>query len=211
MGVSTAEIYVQAFIAIFMIVNPIDPVKIIIFNDVVDRQRLGRLAAAAKVSGVTFVILGVAALAGRELLELIGINLGAFGVVGGLVVALMGFEMLYGGGSSRTQGTKEAAAEPSEQEGLILPLATPLMAGPGAITTVITVSTYRDDFNSLLAAVAGVALVAALVFISFGYLSGLFSRLKPTTTAMLARFGGLLLATIGAQLVLGGIRTFYKF
>ena len=56
----------------------------------------------------TFRILGVAALIRRELLEILGINLGAFGVEGGLVVALMGFEMLCGGTSSRTQGAEEA-------------------------------------------------------------------------------------------------------
>jgi small neutral amino acid transporter SnatA (MarC family) len=102
-NLSTAEILVQATIAVFMIVNPIDPVKIVIFNDVIARRELNRHAAALKVAFLVFCILGVVAVAGRELLELFGINLGAFGVVGGIVVALMGFEMLYGGASSRTQ------------------------------------------------------------------------------------------------------------
>ena len=210
MHLSTVEIFVQATIAIFMIVNPIDPVKIIIFNSVVDRQGHDRRAAAIKVAFVTFMILGVAALAGRELLQLIGINLGAFGVVGGLVVAAMGFEMLYGGTSSRAQGTAEAKEEPEEQEGLIIPLAIPLMAGPGAITTAITVSSSTDDGTSLIAAVVGVAIVSVLVFVGFAFLGGAFARLKPTTTALLARLGGLLLATIGTQLLLSGIRSFYQ-
>ena len=141
-NLSAVELTVQAFIAVFMIVNPVDPVKIVIFNDVVARQGLDRRAAALKVAFVTFCILGVVALIGRELLQLVGINLGAFGVVGGLVVALMGFEMLYGGTSSRTQGTREVEAEDPEDEGLIIPLAIPLMAGPGAMTTVITVSAW---------------------------------------------------------------------
>lgn len=207
---STFEIYLQATIAIFMIVNPVDPVKIVIFNDVVARQGRDRKAAALTVAVVTFGILGVAALVGRELLQVLGINLGAFGVVGGLVVALMGFEMLYGGTSSRTQGTREVEAETAEEEGLILPLATPLMAGPGAITTTITVSTFKDDGSTLVAALVAVAIMALLIFLSFSFLGGAMSRLKPTTTAMLARIGGLLLATIGTQLLLGGIRTFYE-
>lgn len=81
------------------------------------------------------MILGVAALIGRELLEILGINLGAVRVVGGLVVALMGFEMFYGGTSGRTQGTEEAEEEDPEAEGLNMPLAVPLMAGPGGIRT----------------------------------------------------------------------------
>lgn len=139
MELSTVELFVQATIAIFVIVNPVDPVKVIIFNDVIAQRGLNRKAAAAKVAIAVFLILTVTALVGRELLQLLGINLGAFGVVGGLIVAAMGFEMLYGGTSSRTQGTREAEETPTQEDGLILPLAVPLMAGPGGITTVITI------------------------------------------------------------------------
>lgn len=208
-NLTTTEIYIQASIAIFMIVNPIDPVKIIIFNDVVSRKGLNRRAAAMKIAVIVFGILTVVALVGRELLQLFGINLGAFGVVGGFIVALMGFEMLYGGISSKTQGGSEVAKESVDDEGLIMPLALPLMAGPGAITTVVTVSTFKDDGSTIGAAVVGVAVVSVLVFVGFAFLADLISRLKPATTAMMARIGGLLLATIGTQLALGGIRTFY--
>lgn len=207
---STIEVFVQAAVAILVIVNPVDPVKIVIFNSVIERQGIDRRKAALRVALVVFGILGVATLAGRELLHLIGINLGAFGVVGGLLVALMGLEMLFGGTSSRTQGTREAEAEPAEQDGLIMPLATPLMAGPGGITTVITVSSAADDGITTLAALVAVALVSILVFVGFAFLGAKFAKLKPTSTAMLARIGGLLLATIGVQLILGGIRTFYQ-
>jgi len=212
-NLSATEIVVQATIGVFMIVNPIDPVKIVIFNDVVARDGLNRSKAAIKIAVIVFCVLGVVAVAGRELLQLFGINLGAFGVVGGIVVALMGFEMLYGGASSRTQGTVEAAeAEESDpdQNGLVMPLAVPLMAGPGAITTVITMSAATDDGVALVATLAGVAIVSVLVWVGFAVFGDWFSRLKPTATAMLARIGGLLLATIGMQLALGGIRTFYE-
>ena len=208
------EIAVQATIAVFMIVNPIDPVKIVIFNEVVTRQDLNRRSAALKIAVIVFIVLGVMALVGRELLQLFGINLGAFGVVGGIVVALMGFEMLYGGASSRTQGTGEVAAETDaehERDGLVMPLAIPLMAGPGAITTVITMSSATDDGTALVATLIGVAVVSGLVFVGFAVFGDWFARLSDTATAMLARIGGLLLATIGMQLALGGIRTFYEF
>lgn len=207
---TSAEMFVQAAIAIVVIVNPVDPVKIVIFNEVVSRQGLDRRAAAARVAVLTAAILGVTAVAGREILELFGINLGAFGVVGGLIVAAMGVEMLYGGQSSRAQGTKEAEAAPPEDDGLVLPLTIPLMAGPGAITTVISVSTTSDDGSSVVAAVIAVAVVAVLVFVGFAFLSGVFGRLKASTAALVARIGGLFLATIGVQLVLGGLRTFYE-
>jgi multiple antibiotic resistance protein len=210
-ALSTADIYLQAIIAVAIIVNPIDPVKILIFNSVIERQQLARRRAATRVALAVLLILEVAALAGRELLELLGIKLGAFGVVGGLLVAAMGFEMLFGGQSSRAQGSHEVSEEQPEQEGLIMPLAMPLMAGPCAITTVITVSSFRSDGSTIVAAAVAVAIVAVAVFIGFAYLGSAFARLKPATAAMAARIGGLLLATIGAQLILGGIRSFYGF
>jgi len=209
MALSTVDIYLQATIAVIIITNPIDPVKIVIFNSVIARRGLDRRKAAIRVALIVFAILGVSAVVGRDLLHLMGINLGAFGIIGGLVVAGMGFEMLYSGGTSRVQGTSEATEEPPEDEGLVIPLATPLMAGPGAITTVITVSSFRTDGSTLIAATVAVGIVAVLVFVGFAYLGAVFDKLNPATSAMLARVGGLLLATIGAQLVLGGIRTFY--
>ncbi len=215
MDLSTGEIFVQAIIAIYMISNPIDPVKILVFNRVVARDHRNRTRAAMTVALLMFAILGVAALAGRELLQLMGIDLGAFSVVGGVLVAGMGFEMLYGGASTRANGRVEAEDESSGDdgaaEGLVMPLATPLMAGPGSITTVIAVSTYSDDGTTLVAALVGVIVVSVLAFCSFAFLGGPLERLKPSTAALLARIGGLLLATIGAQLVLGGIRTYYGF
>jgi multiple antibiotic resistance protein len=210
MGLTSVEMYVQAAVAVLVIVNPVDPVKIVIFNEVVTRQQLDRRKAAAKVALLAAAILGVTAVAGREILELLGINLGAFGVVGGLIVAGMGFEMLYGGRSSRAQGTEEAEAMAPEDDGLVLPLTVPLMAGPGAITTVISVSTFSEDGSSIVAALVAVAIVAVLIFLGFAFLGGWFARMKPSAAAMVARIGGVLLATIGTQLVLGGIRTFYE-
>lgn len=206
---STLDVYLQAVIAVIIIVNPVDPVKIMIFNSVITRRGLDRRKAAAQVAVVALAILGVSALVGKELLQVIGINLGAFGVIGGLVVAGMGFEMLYGGTSSRVQGSGEARDEPTEADGLIMPLTTPLMAGPGAIATVITVASYRGSWTSLTAAVVAVAFTSALVYVGFAYLGAAFEKLTPAAAAILARVGGLLLATIGAQLVLGGLRTFY--
>ncbi len=158
-----------------------------------------------------FGILAVSALVGRELLQLIGIDLGAFGVVGGLIVAAMGVEMLYGGAPSRAQGGAAAQQRPADENGLVLPLATPLMAGPGGITTVIAVSTFQDGWTSLFAALVGVAVVSVLVFVGFAFLGTAFARLSDSAAAMLTRFGGLLLATIGVQLALSGLRTFYGF
>ena len=204
---------VQAVIAMVMITSPPDPVKILLFNATIERQGLRRTTAALRVALVVLGILAGTALVGRPLLQAMGINLDAFGVVGGLLIFGMGIEMLYGGAPSRTQGGKleaEAAdAGPPEDLGLIIPLSTPLIAGPGAIVTVITISSASTGFDSNLAAIIGAAVVAVIVFVAFAWLGDLISRLSTTATALLVRIGGLLLATIGAQMILGGLKNFF--
>ncbi len=109
-----------------MITFPPDPVKVLIFNGIVKRTGQNRTAAALKVAFMFVLILGVTALVGRELLELFGINLDVFSAVGGLVLTLIGFEMLYGSEPGRAQGKAEYDEGPAEDTGLLLPLTTPL-------------------------------------------------------------------------------------
>ena len=208
---TTFEIFIQAIVGLLIITAPFDPVKILFFNSALESEGSDRRAAAGRVALVVLVILGVSALIGRELLQLFGINLGAFGFVGGLIVASMGFEMLYSGGVSKAQGRDIESEGPEEDSGLIIPLAIPLIAGPGAIATTVAIASRDDTATSMFSALLGVGAVALVTFVSMAYLSDMLSRLKPQTTQFLLRIGGLLLATLGTQLAMSGIRTFYGF
>ncbi len=203
------QFYVQAVIAMLVITTPPDPAKVLLFNSIIDRQDRKRTASAVFVGVVVFGILAVSALIGRELLELLGINLDAFSVVGGLVIAGMGFEMLYGGKTSRAQGRDIEEEGPKDDSGLILPLSTPLIAGPGAIVTIITITSVEDSLDTLAAALLGAAAVGVVAFASYQWLGGAVSRLSASATALLLRIGGLLLATIGVQMLLGGLKNFF--
>jgi multiple antibiotic resistance protein len=200
---------IQGVVAMLMITFPPDPAKILLFNTTIERQGKARTSSALFVALVVLAVLVGAALFGRQLLQLLGINLDAFSVVGGLIIFSMGMEMLYGGAPSRTQSAEIEAKGPQEDSGLIIPLAIPLLAGPGAIVTAISISSTNDSMEPLIAALAGAVAVAIAAFVSFEWLGGLISRLSPTSTAVLVRIGGLLLATIGAQMVLGGIKKFF--
>ncbi len=201
--------YVQAAIAMLMITFPIDPVKILFFNTAIEGGGKGRRASALFVAGVVLAILVVSALIGRQLLELLGVNLDAFSVVGGVVIAGMGFDMLNGGKPTRAQGRETAENGPSADSGLVMPLSIPLIAGPGAIVTTITITSQEDSIDTLLAAIIGAVVVAVACVVAFGFVGGAISKLKPTSTALLMRIGGLLLATIGTQMLLGGLKNFF--
>ncbi len=200
---------VQAAVAMIVITSPPDPAKILLFNTTIEQQDRPRTQSALFVATVVFGILIGAALIGRPVLSLLGINLDAFQVVGGAVIAGMGFEMLYGGAPSRAQGKSERDRDPSGDEGLIIPLSTPLIAGPGAIVTAITIASMDEAGAGIAAAAVGAVAVALVTFASFEWLGGAISRLSPRATAIVIRLGGLLLATIGVQMVLGGLKNFF--
>lgn len=94
---------VQAIISMVVITTPMDPVKVLFFNQAIEDPPRKRTLAAARVAFYVFVILGGTALLGQQALNLMGIDLDAFSVVGGLIIAMMGLEMLAGGGGSRAQ------------------------------------------------------------------------------------------------------------
>ena len=207
---SNVGFFVQAAIAMLVITAPPDPGKILLFNNQLREDTpKARNAAALRLAVICFAILAATALIGREFIELLGINLGAFGVAGGIVVAGMGFEMLYGGQTTRAQGGQNTRA-PEEGDSLLVPLAIPLIAGPGAITTMITVTAADDSGVALIAGVVAAAVVAVAVYLSFAWLGSVISKASPKTLSVALRLGGLLLATIGIQLLLGGIVNYFE-
>lgn len=204
-----ADFVLRAAVGLLVITSPFDPVKLLFFNQVLADKPQSRTGAALRLTLFVSLILGASALVGKELLEAMGINLAAFGAVGGIVIAGMGFEMLYGGGASKAQGSKEREEGPEEGDGLLIPLALPLIAGPGAITTAITFSSQNTSFEGLGAMGIAIAAVAIATFGFYRYMGDLLARVKPTTISILARLGGLLLATLGFQMFLGGLRDFF--
>jgi multiple antibiotic resistance protein len=199
--------YVQAIITIVLLTDPL--MRPLLFKSMTAHEPQNRGRYVRTIVIVVGVTLGVSALAGRELLELIGIDLNAFGVAGGLVLALMGFEMLYEGEPSRAQGGAEAHEERTSFEGsVIVPYAIPFVAGPGAITAVITIASSPSSGEGVIAALVAVAV--ALVLMPIGYLV-LAPRINLSERAMalLTKFGGLFIATIGIQLILSGLQQYF--
>ena len=203
------DMVLQAIVTVVIITDPIT--RGIFFMTFTKDEPERRPAYVRTITITVAIVLFTAALAGRELLDAIGINLGAFGFAGGLVVALMGFEMLLGGEPSRTQGGKEAREpEPpvSFQDSVVVPYAIPFVAGPGAITIVITISSSTSDWGGTVAALIAVAV--AVVLLPIGHLLiARYLKLSESAMALATRFGGLIVATIGIQLMLNGLKTFY--
>ncbi|MDJ0842178.1 MAG: MarC family protein [Acidobacteriota bacterium] len=203
------EFFIQSLISMLVITSVFDPVKILFFNQAIADPPRNRYAAAARVALYSVIVLGTTVLIGRQFLDIMGIRLDAFRVIGGLLIAIMGLEMLQGGGVSKSQGEGIRSKGPEEDDNLLIPLTLPLIAGPGAITTTITIAAHGDSFESVIAALLCVLIVGLVAFISYAWLGEIIGKAKPNTVSVLARIGGLLLATIGAQMLLGGLKDFF--
>jgi multiple antibiotic resistance protein len=195
----------QATISVWVLVGPIS--RGVFFRLMTEgKSPQERRKGAIQVVVAVAVILYTSALVGREFLELVGIDLNAFGVAGGLLLTAMGFDML-GNGNTKAQGGERVYDEPEEDDSYIVPFATPFIAGPGAITTVITLSSEGTDWASIVTVL--IAVTIPLIALVFGMLKLGNLELKPTTMKLIGQAGGLFIATIGIQLVLGGLDKYF--
>ena len=204
---SGVDFYLQAIVSVLVITDPIT--RGILFKAMTASEPERRAEYVRKIAIAVGITLGIAAVAGKQILDGLGINLGAFGFAGGLVVALMGFEMLFGGEPSRTQGGKEAHEEAQSFEGsVIVPYAIPFVAGPGAMTLVITIASSGSGAEGTIAALVAVAIAVAMLPFGHLYLANKIN-LSESAMGIFTKFGGLLVATIGIQLMLNGLATFF--
>jgi multiple antibiotic resistance protein len=206
---SFLDLTLQAIISVVLIVDPF--IRGVFFRVLTEHEPERRREYVIKLMTTIGILLAGSALIGKQLLDLIGIDLDAFGIVGGLVLTMMGFEMLLGGEPSRAQGgesAREREQPASAADRIVVPYAIPFMAGPGAITTVITIASSGSGSDGVWAALIAVAVTVALIPV--GHLL-LVNRMNfsDQTISLMTKFGGLFVATIGTQLMLSGIKGYF--
>jgi multiple antibiotic resistance protein len=193
----------QDIVALLAISNPLGalPVFLAITEGATGAERL---RAALRAALAAAIILTVAALAGRPILAAFGISMPALQAAGGLVIVLMGLEMLHGA-PTRVQHDE---AQQSAQDRILVPLAMPLLAGPGAITTVLTLSSRAERWADTAMLLVAVVAVGTVIGIVLALAARLGSVIGVRGQRILLRFMGLILAAVGAEVLLAGIYTF---
>jgi multiple antibiotic resistance protein len=199
------EVYLQAFIALLAIANPVGaaPIFLGIVENLAPAQKR---AAVTRASLAVFLILAGSAVVGQSVLTVFGISLPAFRAAGGLVIVLMGLEMLRG---QATRVQRDAADSEAAEGELIIPFAMPIVAGPGSITTVITLAVAFRQGHLPLVALAASAGVAAIMWLSLRIMVSNERLIGARGQRIMTRFMGLILVAIGFQLGLDGVRAFF--
>jgi multiple antibiotic resistance protein len=190
--------YVQAAVTVFAVVNPV--VSAVMLLKIVSGLPARRQVHAATRAVLTVLaILVTTALLGRFVLQAFGIAISTFRIVGGVIIAYIGFQML-GGRSGASDSHK------SDDAGL-----TPLVmfaASPGTLATVVTLSAVHTPEGLPLTALVAVAVVMALTWITMVAMILASGRLRLGSQQFVSRFMGLILASMGLQFVLDGLKAF---
>ena len=168
----------------------------------------GRLRLAAVVTITVFLVLTGAALFGERLLRLLGASLPAFQVGGGLVLLLMALAMLNARAGGLRQSEEEAAEVESGELSGVVPLAVPLLAGPGAISTTV-IAAQKGGTAHLAAIIACIAVVSLMTWIVLRAADAIGGRLGTTGLNIATRLLGLLLAALAIQTMAEGLKELF--
>ena len=168
----------------------------------------GRLRLARVVTLTVFAVLAGAALFGEAVLRLIGASVPAFQVSGGLVLLLMALAMLNARVGEMRQTRAEAAELESGELSGVVPLAVPLLAGPGAISTTI-IAAQEGGLPHLAALVGCIALVCVVLWAVLRLAHAVAPRMGTTGLNIATRLLGLLLAAIAIQTMAEGLRQLF--
>jgi multiple antibiotic resistance protein len=200
------DAFLYALVALLVIIDPLGTAALFAALTPSDTNA-ERAEQAKRACVIGFVVLAAFGLAGQGLLAALGIGLPAMKAAGGVLLFLTAADMVSAKRALRASPEEREAATRTEEDISVFPLAIPLIAGPGAMTTMVLLHA-RAGASLLAQAAVEVALVAALIATLAGLLSArLISRLLGETGGnVVGRVLGVLLAALAAQFTIEGVR-----
>ena len=196
--------YVKILVAFFFIINPVGAVPVFV-SLTAKQSHTQRLRTARTTSLAVVLVLAVSALVGEYLLQFFGISIHSFQVGGGILLLMMALAMVQARAIPAKQTPEEAEEATDRATVAVVPLAIPLLAGPGGISTAIIYSHAAPGLLHmglilLICAVIGLAVLAALLLAN-----PIVHLLGKTGINIATRLMGLLLASISIEFITGGL------
>ncbi|MBN2630597.1 MAG: MarC family protein [Rhodobacteraceae bacterium] len=193
---------ITGFTTLFVVMDPIGlvPMFIALTSGMTPARRRTIALRACLIAAALLLLFGVA---GESILTFIGISMPAFRIAGGILLFLTALDMLF---ERRTQRRENQTADP-DHDPSVFPLATPLIAGPGAIATMILLTGQAGGDWMATGLVIGLMLSVVLVsFLFFLAAAPLERVLGRTGNLVVTRLLGMLLAALSVQFVIDGVR-----
>jgi multiple antibiotic resistance protein len=199
--VVTTSLLGEVFITLFVIMDPPGTIPVFLAltsgNEAAQRSR-----AAWQAVVVSFGVIVAFALFGRQILTYLNISLPALQCAGGLLLLLVALELLT--------GREKDPASDEDVNIAMVPLGTPLLAGPGAIVAIMVFVGRVHSGPDLVAVAAGVVGVHVIMWITMRFSVGILKLLRESGVTLVTRISGLLLSAIAVQLVADAVRAFIE-
>ncbi len=197
------DLVARSFVAMFVMLDPVGSVPIFLAltkgSTAAERRR-----SAAQASAVAAGVIVAFALFGQQLLDLLGIGLPALQVAGGLLLLLLALEL------TQPFGDGDGGDVPTDGNAALVPLGTPLLAGPGAIATVMVFAQEADGTAELTSVGLGLATVLVSVYVVLRFAEVVARVVRDNGIRLLSRVLGLIVGAIAVQLIAAGIERWVR-
>ena len=199
--------FFYAFMAFFSIMNPISnlPAYMALVAD--DSQKISRKIAFRSLL-IAFVIITVFIFSGDFIFKVFGITIVSFRIAGGILVAVIGYHMINGNHSPSYKGMEQQAVNSDPMSIAISPLAMPLFAGPGTITTALSLA--NGGLQNQLITVVAFALLCVITYLLLRSAKQIAGFLGENLMKIITKMMGLLLFSIGIQMIIVSVQTLLK-
>ena len=197
----------KTFIALFVIIDPFAIIPVFI-NYTINDTKASRNKTALKAIIIASIILFVFALTGDRFLEFLGITQASFRIAGGILLMFAGIDMVIAKNSGIRSTTEQEAVEAFNKSDIsVFPLAIPLIAGPGALTTlVISMGEVEGIISYQISIVLVLMIVLLLTYICLRTSNLIFRILGVTGTNVLTRIFGIIISAIAIEYIVKGLR-----
>ena len=193
--------------AFFAIMNPISnlPAYMALVAD--DSQKISRKIAFRSLL-IAFVIVTVFIFSGDFIFKVFGITIVSFRIAGGILVAVIGYHMINGNHSPSYKGMEQQAVNSDPMSIAISPLAMPLFAGPGTITTALSLA--NGGLRNQLITVVAFAILCVITYLLLRSAKQIADFLGKNLMKIITKMMGLLLFSIGIQMIIVSVQTLIK-
>lgn len=203
------ELFVSAFVTLFVVIDPpgCAPIYAGLTADATSRQR--RVMATRAVS-IAAIILVLFALFGEQLLNALHIELDSFRIAGGIMLFVIALEMVFEKRTQRREERAEQVLADEVEDVSVFPMAMPMLAGPGAIATIMLLTSSDTDPLATVVVLGALVLVLLLTLLALIAAGPLMRLLGDKVEAAITRLLGVLLAALAAQYVIDGLRASFS-
>ena len=196
-----------AFMAFFAIMNPISDLPAYMALVADDSQKISRKIAFRSLL-IAFVIITVFIFSGDFIFKVFGITIVSLRIAGGILVAVIGYHMINGNHSPSYKGMEQQAVNSDPMSIAISPLAMPLFAGPGTITTALSLA--NGGLRNQLITVVAFALLCVITYLLLRSGKQIADFLGKNLMKIITKMMGLLLFSIGIQMIIVSVQTLIK-